>query len=796
MQQQQLQQAYSANRAVIFDVAKGYVEAGLAIVCVHSALCLNKVRRGKAPTHSRWQETKLSWPELYTEMSRVWDREGGVNIGLRTGQASGIVCIDIDEKSGGLAWYYENELHLGNPIVERTGNNGLHLYYRYPEGIGAQEILKTRSSGGRLFKGVDILADGAGQVVTWPSIHASTGEEYKFDNGLSLLDVASEADELPGWIVEMLKAEAVVKEADEPSGKDADVVDIQQAIHFLRDYPGAVQGNGGDLTTLRAAMMCKDFGLSASQVFDVMSKEYNPRCTPPWSLDELRSKVRNAFKYGKNKQGIKSMDSMFPQNVDVAAEAERSVQAAKVIDPTKSYSKKNPVHSANLFIDRHQGVVKCFNDDWYVYDVERCRWFRCGDARIESMIYADMAKLTSNGQVVLTARASLFPDIRRIVKTIMNQNIERLPMNEWLDGRDDKDAYVAFENGLLNTRTLELHEHTPALFNFTVLPFAYDKAAECPQFLKFLYEIWDGDEELIDALRLWFGYVLLPDCNAQRFALMHGASRAGKSTIVNVLMDLVGRQNVAAPTISGLAGDFGLQGVLGRRLVVIPEGDKIARDKMSVAAERIKCIASNDVMEVNRKGETFVYQAMDSKLCIVCNDMPQFVNQQGSLTNRMLVFPFWNTYQGREDLLLGDKLRGEIAGIFNWALLGAQDIASGKRKLYTAMRGIVSAQEISEQLDDIEAFMAEAVEMTMDDEQFISNEQLWVAYRTWAKESSRAHKNRQHFLTVFFKKQQVAQRKARKRAAGLQLRGIMRARLVEPMLNTEGPGVIEPDCDF
>lgn len=797
----EVQKAYSANRAIIFDVAKGYVEAGLAIVCVHSALCNNKVRRGKAPTHAKWQVGKLSWPELYGEMERVWAKEGGVNIGLRTGRDSGIICIDIDEKSGGLAWYYENESHLGRPIIERTGNKGIHLYYRYPRGLGAGEVIRTRSSGARLFQGVDILADGAGQVVTWPSIHAATGEEYRFDNNLSLLDVAHEADELPEWLLEMLRVSETPRDAgdgqDEGNGEgEADVIDVQQAIHFLRQYPAAREGDGGDLTTLRAAMVCKDYGLNFSQVLEVMAREYNPRCTPPWSNTELRLKVANAFKYGKLKPGINSMESMFPQAQDVASMADRAAQAAKVIDPKKTYSKKNPVHSANLFVERHREVLKCFNDDWYLYDEKSYKWTRVNDIRVELMIYADMAKVSANGQVVMTARASLFTDIRKVVRLLLNKHVEALPMNQWLDGREDSGEYIAFENGLLNVKTMELRAHDPALFNFTVLPFAYDPSATCPRFMEFLSDVWDGDEELIEALRLWFGYVLLPQANAQRFALFHGASRGGKSTIVNLLAGLVGNRNVAWPTVSGLSGEFGLQNVFGCRVVVIPEADKIARDKLSIAAERIKCIASNDVMEINRKGESFIYEALNAKLAIVCNEMPQFVNQQGSLTNRMIVFPFWKSYQGKEDFDLGDKLRSEIAGIFNWAVIGARMLADGEAKLFTAMRGIIAHQEISEQIDDVEAFMAEAIEFNSDESVFVSNNQLWQAYKTWAKESGRHAKNKQHFLSLLMHKQEIKSRKVRRQSDKLRARGVTRVRLIDVTLVGDVDGPMEPDVDF
>jgi hypothetical protein len=43
-------------------------------------------------------------------------------------------------------------------------------------------------------------------------------------------------------------------------------------------------------------MLFRRFGLDVATAFDLMWREYNPRCTPPWSEQEIWHKVNDAAK--------------------------------------------------------------------------------------------------------------------------------------------------------------------------------------------------------------------------------------------------------------------------------------------------------------------------------------------------------------------------------------------------------------------------------------------------------------------------------------------------------------------
>lgn len=725
-------------KELLFEVAEKYVSQGLQIVAVHSAKCQNSVKRGKAPTQYGWQKKKQTWEELSRELERVWAKEGGCNIGVVTGRASGLVCVDIDEPG----WYEEHEMHLGNPIVERSPSGGLHLYYRYPTNIEGE--LKSRSSAARIFKGVDILADGGNQVVTWPSVHQSGLGAYTFDRGLDLLDVLEEADELPQWIVDEMTSTPRPVEKRKEEDKLGGDLDLHAARLALRSFPPAIEGGGGDLMTLKAAMMCRDYGLSQRQVFDLMASEYNHRCSPPWGTRDLADKVKNAFKYAQRGQGNMSIEHVFDEEPVVVEE-----------QTVLAYSKKHAVHNARVFIEKMKGTIDCFDGQFVHYDKEEKKWRVVSDGAVESLVFRDMPQ-----DVTQTIKASMFSDVRKIVKMELSKP-HGIPDVCWRkDGVEGTD-YITVRNGILDVSTGALLPHQKEWFCFHSLPMVYVENGECPEFLSFLENIWDGDKELIESLRLWMGYCLLTSCSMEKFAVFKGASRAGKSTLASVIENIVGRENTASTSLSLIGSDFGLENLMGRKLCVFQDAERASLDRMGVATERIKSLASNDPVGINRKGQTVVFQRLGVKIAFVCNKLPNFLNDENALTNRMVVFPFWKSFLGQEDTGLKERLAKETQGIFNWALVGARRLLRGD-KLFTAQKGLEAIQEITEQLDSVQGYVSECIEVTDMAHSFVTADDLWASYKEWCKDSGRHTKHKQRFFQEISQHPWLVKRKERR----------------------------------
>jgi hypothetical protein len=78
---------------------------------------------------------------------------------------------------------------------------------------------------------------------------------------------------------------------------------VARARAFLRRVEPAVAGQRGDLHTFRVCCrIVRGFDLTDDESLSVL-EEWNARCEPPWSENELLQKVVNATKYGREEPG-------------------------------------------------------------------------------------------------------------------------------------------------------------------------------------------------------------------------------------------------------------------------------------------------------------------------------------------------------------------------------------------------------------------------------------------------------------------------------------------------------------
>src|SRR5262249_45111110 len=155
---------------------------------------------------------------------------------------------------------------------------------------------------------------------------------------------------------------------------------------------------------------------------------------------------------------------------------------------------------------------------------------------------------------------------------------------------------VSVRNGLLDVSRRKLLPHTPQFFNQTTVPFDYDPQAPEPQrWLEFLKALWPSEPVAIDVLAEWFGYVIAGRTDLHKILLMVGPTRGGKGAIARVLTALIGRKNVAGPTLNSFSGEFGLAPLIGKPLAVISDARFSGRDD-GIVVERLLSISGEDTL--------------------------------------------------------------------------------------------------------------------------------------------------------------------------------------------------------
>jgi hypothetical protein len=263
----------------------------------------------KAPPIDGWRDAATADP---TQLAEWFHVDSPPNIGVAAGR--GLLCVDLDMKADvdGLASL--RALAPDDPFAEwentltiETPSGGRHLYYKTdPE-------RRIPNSVAKLGPGIDIRGDGG--YVVGPGSEVG-GKTYIVINKAPIADA-------PTWLLDAIAAAAPAERVTLAAPADLDTeAAIAQAKAYLAEAPAAIEGRGGNDMTYRVAARLKDLGISEDAARDLMLGEWNGRCLPPWSEDELAEVVGHAYAYGQNTPGSASVELMFDELPDdVAAPA-------------------------------------------------------------------------------------------------------------------------------------------------------------------------------------------------------------------------------------------------------------------------------------------------------------------------------------------------------------------------------------------------------------------------------------------------------------------------------------------
>lgn len=248
------------------------------------------------------------------------------------------------------------------------------------------------------------------------------------------------------------------------------------------------------------------------------------------------------------------------------------------------------------------------------------------------------------------------------------------------DDRDeDRGEYIALANGLLDLQTREMTAHDPDWFSFTCLPYAYDPMAGPPSaLLAFAISIWGDDQESIDLLQEWLGYIVSGSLAYQKALLLIGPPRSGKGTILRLLTNLVGTRNRSALSMDALGRQFGLQGTIGKTLGVVGDARQDGRAP-ALLIERLLMIIAGDDIEFDRKNQLPWEGQLAMRLVIASNEMLRFRDRSGAIASRFLILHFTRSMLGQEDTTLESRLAAEMPEILCWALAGLDRLAARGR---------------------------------------------------------------------------------------------------------------------
>ena len=330
-------------------------------------------------------------------------------------------------------------------------------------------------------------------------------------------------------------------------------------------------------------------------------------------------------------------------------------------------------------------------------------------------------------------------DVSLVVDALQQLTYAQAASPSWLEPNDmDPRDCVLCTNGILHVPSGELVPLTPTLFSVNALSFAYDADAPEPvAWLQFLDTLWADEAEPIALLQEWFGYLLTPDTRQQKMLVIIGPPRSGKGTIVRILQRLLGIPNVCAPTLTALAQQFGRQVFIGKTAAIFPDAKISGRMDTAAIVEALLSISGEDQQTIPRKNIGDWTGPLTVRFTILTNEPPRMDDASGALVSRMLLLPLVETFLGREDLTLTDRLTAELPGILTWARAGWLRLRDRGRFLDLPMSDDMR-DELRELNSPIHAFVTEWCDRT-DADVSVMRKDLFAGYQRWCKEQGRDH---------------------------------------------------------
>lgn len=256
------------------------------------------------------------------------------------------------------------------------------------------------------------------------------------------------------------------------------------------------------------------------------------------------------------------------------------------------------------------------------------------------------------------------------------------------------------------------------------------------RWLQFLDQVFNGDQELIDWMQRFCGYLLTGSTQEQIFLFCFGHGANGKSVFIEVLKHIIGDYSraIASETLSESKRDAGgatpdLAALIGARLVICSETE----DNTALAESLVKSLVSGDSMAVRHLYGAPIQFTPNFKLVMAGNHKPIVRGNDNGIWRRVRLVPFNRTFAPDErDPLLLTKLRAETPHILAWMVQGCIDWQRvGLSATPATIRQATDAYQVDQDLTG--TWLNECT--TADKMAETSSTDLYANYKLWSLEN-------------------------------------------------------------
>jgi len=285
-------------------------------------------------------------------------------------------------------------------------------------------------------------------------------------------------------------------------------------------------------------------------------------------------------------------------------------------------------------------------------------------------------------------------------------------------------------NGTLDLFAGELRPHDPKDMLTQLCPTPVDPGADAGPWVDFVASVVP-DAGVRRFLQLFFGSCLTGDTSCQVMPVLWGSGANGKSTLVNTLLYVMGddyamkakrdlltvkRQSEHPTSVARL---------YRKRFVACVESAEFA----ALDEVLVKELTGGDPIAARRMREDEWEFLPTHKLVLVTNHKPEVRGTDDGIWRRLPLVPFTQSFLGREDPRMFDKLKACAPGVLRWLVEGCREwLVEGCRLDAPGAVKAATAGYRSE-MDLLGTFLAECTEQ--DPQARVRVDKLLEVYASW-----------------------------------------------------------------
>ena len=404
------------------------------------------------------------------------------------------------------------------------------------------------------------------------------------------------------------------------------------------------------------------------------------------------------------------------------------------------------------FVDQHQGYLRSLGTSkaWLVWD--RTRWkpsdyaevFKFALETIQS-IKAEVEEAEDFLDAQTLQKWALTSQSEPKMRAMLNMASNHPLLVSKASFFDKQKTKLNCLNGVVDLETGQLNERTSDDLHTKVIATNFNPQAKCPNFDKFIKEVFGGDGELISWIQRAFGYSLTGSVQEQVLFICYGTGANGKSTLLETISKILGDYSTNADFemfLSNQKSDVRVMEAVGElkgiRLALASEVDASKRFNESL----VKRLTGGDTLRGTRLHMGAFQFEPHHKLWFLCNHIPFARDGSHGFWRRIKVIPFAQQFQGSSlDSSLPDKLWAEREGILAWMVRGAVTWSNELQKT-NATTGLGPCKAIDQSIEeyrydnDLSARFIEECLVRGNDFGSVGARELYTAYQSWWLDNS------------------------------------------------------------